>query len=176
MGFFARMIERQKWERLKTVGHTKTPADTLQSELKTDSNNLSLWLAESSGELSNAVLALAVARNKITRLDVLILDQQEYEQKGFTTVNSQENGLSAYTDFNEFHYDLVAIDYEKLGVLSQMIIDNTDNPEICKRYGKGDIEDILYQGLLDRKFNIEELNDNLKEKVIKLIEKKRNQQ
>ena len=173
MGLFVRMLEKQKWERLIELGHEKTPADTLQSELKTDSNNLSLWLAESNEELLEAVLALALARNKLTRLDILVLDQQEYKEMGFSTENTPENGLSAYNDFNNFHYDLIDLNYEKLGILSQMIIESVNNPDKVIRYNKGKIGDILYQGLMSQKFRIDELEGKLQEELRKLIEKKK---
>lgn len=172
MGLFVRMLEKQKWERLIGVGHIKTPADTLQSELKTDSNNLSLWLVENDVDLTNAVLALAVARNKITRLDIFVTDQVDFEQRGLNTENTPKNGLSPYNSFNDNHYDLVNIDYEKLGILSQMIIDSVPNPKKVIRYGKGVIENILYQGYTEHKFDIEELSERLQEDIIKLIQKK----
>lgn len=176
MSMMVRMLEKQKWAsvNLSTEDHTKTPADAITSDLRTRSNTLSLWLINTRDELVNAVLALAVGRKQITRLDVMILEKDIIEEKGLTVVNSPESGLSPIEEYNDYHYDLIGMDYLKLGILSEIILDNLDNPENCIRFDKKDIGDIIYEGYKSKKFNIEELDAKLQGELLKVINRKEN--
>jgi len=171
MGLFVRMIERQKWEKvnLSELGYAKTPSDTITSELRTHSNTLSLWFIENINLLSNAILAIALMRNKITRLDIIILDADEITSKDLKIVHSPQNGFSPFDDFNNFHYDIVEMDYEKLGVFSDLVISNIENKTKCFRYNKGDIGKILNEGYQNGFFNLDEIQISLKKELEKLI-------
>ncbi|WP_322552033.1 hypothetical protein AAB109_11345 [Priestia megaterium] len=175
------MLERQKWEKpeLPQTGHSKTPADTITSDLRTRSNTLSLWRIENKEDLTKAVLALAVGRNQITRLDVMILDQVEFEEADLTIEHTPENGHTPLENFHENHYDLIDMDYQKLGVLSQLIIDNVKNPEKCIRFEKSKMIEILYDAYINQEFEFEELSNGLQQdllKAIKRLEKTRQSQ
>jgi hypothetical protein len=175
MGLLVRMLEKQKWEKINLVeaGLDRTPADTITSELRTRANSLSLWLINNIDELLNVVLALAVGRNQITRLDVMILDEQDFEQSGLSVNHTPENGLSPIHDINEFHYDLVNMDYEKLGHLSQLILENINDQNKCRRFDKSSIKKILYEGYTTQRFEIEELDEKLQEELIKVIKREK---
>lgn len=174
MAYLVRMLERQKWEKLKESKEDifTTPADTITSELRTKSNTLSLWLIKSLDELSGAVLALAVGRNRITRLDILLLDEDDFEKKGLSIVNSPDSGLSPYTGYNQFHYDLTDMDYEKLGLFSEIIIEKVDDGSKCIRFDKAKIGELLYEGYKKQFFYVEELDKSLQVELSKLIQKK----
>lgn len=176
MSFFVRMLEKQKWEKinLTELGYNKTPADTITGDLRTVSNNLSLWSIETIDKLNDAILALAVMRNKLTRLDVLVIEENEIEEKGLEVVNTPENGKTPLIGFEEFHYDLVDLNYDKLGDFSQIIIENITDEGKCIRFPKGKIKELLYDGFQDNKFNVEELDDGLKKELQKIIDRKTN--
>lgn len=176
MGLLVRMLERQKWEKdaIAQHGHTKTPADTITSDLKTSSNTLSLWKVEDSTAVLKGVLALAVVRNSITRLDIMIFEEQELIESGLDIKNTPENGHTPLEHFNDNHFDLVGMDYEKLGKLSGLIINNIGNASKCIRYDKAKIGDILYNGYINGDFLLEELNERLQKDLEKIIKKKQN--
>lgn len=175
MSFFVRMLERQKWEKnnLSELGYSKTPADTITGDLRTVSNNLSLWSIETIDRLHDAILALAVMRNKLTRLDVLIIEKNKIEEKGLEVLNTPENGKTPLIGFEEFHYDLIDLNYDKLGDFSQIIIESVIDEELCIRFPKGEISKILYDGFQDKKFSLEELDDGLKEELEKVIARRK---
>lgn len=174
MSFFVRMLEKQKWEKvnLTELGYNKTPADTITGDLRTVSNNLSLWSIETIDKLNDAILALAVMRNKLTRLDVLVIEKSKIEEKGLELLNSPENGKTPLIGFEEFHYDLVNLDYNKLGEFSQIIIDNITDESRCIRFPKGEVSELLYDGFQNNKFSVEELDDSLQKELKKIINRK----
>jgi hypothetical protein len=163
MGLLVRMLEKQKWEKIDLVqmGHTKTPADTITTDLKTSSNTLSLWRIEDDTEILKSVLALAVMRNKITRLDVMIFDETELIESGLEIQNTPENGDTPYEEFNQNHFDIIQMDYEKLGHLSELMIRKLKDDSKCIRYNKAKISEILYNGLVDGNYLFEALSESL---------------
>lgn len=176
MGILVRMIEKQKWEKvnLMELGYNKTPADTITSDLKTSSNTLSLWLIDSINDLVKGVLALAVVRNKITRLDVMIFEEHELVQNGLLFKCTPENGHCPVEEFNRNHFDIINMDYEKLGKLSDLIIANLSNEKKCLRFDKAQISNILYDGFINQVFSSGELNESLENELKKIIIKKQN--
>ena len=171
MNFLVRMLEKQKWEKINLVelGYNKTPADTLTGDLKTVSNSLSLWSIETLDKLNDAVLALALMRNQLTRLDVIVIEKDKIVSKDLEILNTHTNGKTPYIGFEKYHYDLINLNYEKLGVFSQIVIDNIADEEKCIRYPKNQVSTLLYEGFKNDKFDIHELDDRLKEDLQKVI-------
>jgi hypothetical protein len=174
MGLLVRMLEKQKWEKVNLIelGHIKTPADTITSDLKTASNTLSLWLVENMKDIPKGVLALAVSRNKITRLDVMIFEDHELTEKGLLFKNTPENGHCPIEVFNDNHFDLTEMDYEKIGKFSELIISKLDDKEKCIRFDKNQINEILYDGFMRGAFLLEALHESLQTDLRKVISKK----
>lgn len=174
MGCFVRMLEKQKWENnnLVDLGYNETPADTITGDLRTVSNKLSLWLIDSLDVLNDAILALALMRNKLTRLDIIMIDRIKIEQKGLEVLNTPENGKTPLINFDEYHYDVINLTYDKLGIFSQIIIDDVTNEEKCLRYTKGEISELLFEGYMNNRFKIDCLNEGLIKDLQKVIERK----
>lgn len=169
MALMVRMLEKQKWAVVVDFDkdYKKTPADTITKELKTDSNNLSLWKIQSDSELLDAILAIAVSRNEIARLDIVIFDDAEFANKGLNVKNTPENGLCPIESFNQFHYDLENLDYEKLGLFSSMIIDKIEDETKCIRYGRGSIKRMVITAFKEGKIPEENLSKKLLEEIKK---------
>jgi hypothetical protein len=174
MGLLIRMIEKQKWEKVDLVqlGYKKTPGDTITTELKTSANTLSLWFVDNVSELFKAVLALAVGRNKITRLDIMIFEEYDLVQNGLIVENTPENGHCPIEEYNDFHYDIINLDFEKLGKISELIISNLNLTEKCIRFDKSKISDILYDAYSKGAFSLEELSESLVKDLKKVISRK----
>lgn len=174
MGYLVRMLERQKWENCSNVndGHLNTPADTITADLKTRSNTLSLWSIDKLEDLSEAVLALAVGRNKITRLDVMILEETTLQAAGLEVKNTPENGHTPVTGFEKSHYDIVELNFEKLGELSKVIIDNIQDTSKCIRFSKGRVSEVLHEGYRENKFNLSNVDPKLEKEFVKFISRK----
>lgn len=171
MGYLVRMLEKQKWDRVLTKGltHSGTPADTITSDLKTFSNTLSLWYIEKEIDLSDAVVALAMSRNRITRLDVMIFEIDDFENNNLEIKNTPENGNCPIESFNTQHFDLIDLNYQKLGEVSKLIIEKLPDTTKCIRYEKSKIKELLYLSYSKQSFKLDEINDTLKEDFIKVL-------
>ena len=175
MSMLVRMFEKQKWSYSEKSfeNHDVIPADTITSDLRTKSNTLSFWLIESIDELESIVLAIATSRNQLTRLDVLILDIDTFEENQLKIINSPDTGFSPVIELNDKHFDLIELNYNKLGILSKIIIEFVENEEKSKRFNKQDITKIVYKGFLEKKFHLEELDLKLRNELEKVIEKEK---
>lgn len=174
MTLFVRMLEKQKWDNknLSELEHGRTPADTITGDLRTKSNTLSLWSIETKDKLNDAILALAVMRNQLARLDILIIEGIEIEEKGLEFENTPDNAKTPLTNFDEYHYDLINLTYDKLGSLSQLIIKNLTDTDKCIRYLRSEVAEVLYEGFQNQKFDLDDLDDKLKKDLLKVINRK----
>lgn len=172
MGYLVRMLERQKWEEVQLDYVEQTPADAITSELRTRANTLSLWLIDGISDIHNAIITLATGRNKITRLDVILIEESEINNSELMYENSPQSGDSIIDKFNEYHYDLVDMNYEKLGYFCKIIIRNLNDPMKCIRYDKAQVSDILYDGFVKGMFQLDDLNEKLKKDFEKVIARK----
>ena len=166
-----RMFERQKWsyEEPLSGDHNIIPADTITSDLRTRSNTLSFWSINTPDELEDAVLAIATSRNQLTRLDVLILQEDKIVESNLELVLSPETGHSPYSLMNEKHYNLVNLNYNKLGDLSRIIISVVENDGVSHRYTKQQIREIIYSGHMNGKIEFDEMHEDLQKELTKFI-------
>ena len=173
MSFFVRMLEKQKWDNpdLMELGFERIPADTITGDLRTKSNNLSLWSIEKRDMLTDTVLALAIMRNKLTRLDIIILEKSEIDTNELKYENTPKNSNTPLFNFDKNHYDLVNLDYNSLGRFSDIIIKNVGNKEMCIRYSKSTILKMVVDGFKKQKFDIDSIDQNIKNEIIKNLEK-----
>lgn len=158
MGYYVRMLSRGKWEVIEDF--QLAPADTLQSELKTTKNTLSLWYIKDLSEKNEAVIALASARNKIDRLDILCIEEELL--KDFSIKCSPETGLSPYEEFNKNHYDIQEVDYATLGEISKIILSKIKETE---RLAIGNVSTLLIEAFGAGKLNKSTMEESLQMKI-----------
>jgi hypothetical protein len=85
--YFARKINRPKWEPKLFMGPDDIAADAVTGCLKTTGNTLSLW--ECSNDLADIhrialALALGIDTDRIDTIDVVLLPKSAFEGRGFT--------------------------------------------------------------------------------------------
>lgn len=181
MTYYVRMLQRQKWcitkngctEEFQSPGNIS--ADPITADLRTSSNNLSIWKISDLNEenLNHCILALATARQKIERMDIIAISETELEKNGFVVKHSPDHAKTAYKDFKENHYDIVELDYNKLGTFAQIIVghvgDLTEDTEICKRIPLGDIKKILRDGYVKGLYKIDDADNAIKLDLTQLV-------
>lgn len=134
MGYYVRMINHSKWskaykklkelEESKEVTKDDTHADVITTELRTQKNTISLWKIENLNELDEIILSLALNREKLDRLDIMIIEQEKLENY-IDKSDIHHDPKTAYTAINkleEKHYDIVNMNYDSIGKLSECMM------------------------------------------------------
>lgn len=162
---YLRMINKKaKWEESKKTRIPELSSDIITNCLRTTEETLSLWHIDDIHKIDDAIIALASNRDLIQKLDYLIIPD-EYIEK-YDLHLKENDGKSPYEDFNKEHRDIINVDYEKLGIVSEMILDIMNNTSsTIKRVYEDEVLAKLTEALKDGKITQTKLKKSLLEAI-----------
>lgn len=163
---YLRMISKKaKWEenRNKCIGDLSS--DIITNCLRTSNDTLSLWYLDDNSEIDEAIIALASNRDLLQKIDYLIIPD-EYIKK-YSLSLEWENGNSPYERFNNQHWNIVNLNYSKLGVVSEMILDiiNSGSGKIERVY-EDEVAEKLHVAIRAGNLKMGRLSEKLQEKLV----------
>ncbi len=132
------------------------------SDLKCSNNTLSVWKANDSKEIEEAVLALALGRESIQKMAVVILDEKNILDRYKVTIKETPGNVPIKRLQNR-HRDLSDVDYWSLGFIAEHIGDQLNNSANYKVYTKKQVEKLIKDAISCEATLIENLNHKLKE-------------
>lgn len=115
-----RMISSiSKWNGSRKVNRTDaTICGDAISDLRTTDNKLSVWIGDNEEDIDDAIVALALSRDDVQKVECFELDEKKLSEMEITT--AEEKGKVG--GLNEAilckHRNLVEIDYKRLGILA----------------------------------------------------------
>jgi len=160
---YLRMITKKaKWEQSLSMEIDALSSDLITGCLRTQGETLSLWRLESYEMVNEAIVALASNRELIQHLDYMIIPENKLSDYGFDI--EFNCGHTPYEEFNKNHYDIIKLNYEKLGNVSQMILElnKSDSNKIVRVY-QDDVKLLLKKAINEGKINEDKLKPKLKE-------------
>ena len=114
------------WNPSKTMLYdgSFSSGDILFKELRTTKNTLSIWSFTNDHELKDVLVAIALNRDNIQKLNYMILDDDEISQLGIFVEPEQgiADGLTDNAILNR-HHNLTKIDFWRLGYVSEYFIE-----------------------------------------------------
>ncbi len=119
------------------------------TELRTSKNMLSVWLANSEEDIEDAIVAIALNKDKPCKIVGYLMDEKELERIEIDTVNNElGKALGADESILQKHRNLVEIDYWRLGYLTQYMISLSKDQSRQIIRTKGEVIDLLnkYKG------------------------------
>ena len=120
--FLARKITRTKWVATQELAAGEIPADAVTVDLKTQENSLSFWQCptDTASDVNEAALAIAAGRERVDRLDIVWLADEELQADGQTLRNIE--GRTPVTDMAAMHVDVSRLDYVRLGRVACRVV------------------------------------------------------
>ncbi len=120
--FLARKITRAKWSSKTGLATGEIPADAVTIDLKTSGNTLSFWRCgtEADRQVEEAALAIAAAGDRVDRLDVVWVSDEDLEADGQALENTK--GRTPVPGLVERHVDIQNLDYVRLGKVADRIV------------------------------------------------------
>jgi len=161
MQLLVRKINRSKWNNADNDVF-KLASDAITSCLRTTRNTLSVWRIETENDLDDAVLAIASNFQKLETIDVVTLDG-EYLVK-VNVEHEQTDGITPVSDLVHNHFDLKNLNYYKIGLVAEHIIQRIQFNKI-KRYTKKELESILKNAINQNRLRIEDLHESVVELI-----------
>jgi hypothetical protein len=145
VSFLLRKISKAKWLIDPELGN-ELQADAL-NDLRTGNNRLSVWFIETDhANLNQVITALASNRERVEKVDYVLIDMTTLNQHSFTLRNIV--GDTPYEAANSFHRDLENLRARQILDLALMIQVSTKN-RVAEKEVRQLLTRALNDGLLD---------------------------
>ena len=167
--FLARVISRAKWEQKEWMHEEEISADAVTADLRTQNNSLSFWRCGngSDEEINNVVLAIAAGRDKIDKVEIVLIDDEDLKTDGQTIEASK--GRTPVESLVELHVDVMQLDYSRLGKVACRVASAVAADQY-HRVSKQRVATLLVTAINGGEvLQIEGLNEKLRPQVQKLL-------
>lgn len=163
MPYLVRRISRAKWDNdeFDYTTNDNPPADAITSCLRTFDNELSTWLIDDLNQLDTALLCLITGskQESLNSIQIIYFEIDEINNRGLILENTQ--GDTVITQYQNIHFDIKGLTYEKLGVVKDLVLDCLRNDR-CKTFTKKTLKDLLKRAIEEESlFDKSLLNEKL---------------
>ncbi|MDC5054800.1 hypothetical protein OHW28_17675 [Acinetobacter baumannii] len=174
MTIFVRKISKAKWPSEEEIAAKESDldiipsvrADALTTCLKTSQNTLSVWAVENSTdeEIEKAILALITNAKleRLNRIQVVYFSKEDVISLGLPL--EATDGDTVIDSLSKLHNDLIDLNYEKLGKVSQLIISSLRS-ENLKTYNENKLKNILLKAIKEEIVDQKLLHPSLQDKL-----------
>ena len=164
--FLARKITRAKWEATQELSAGEISADVVTSDLRTQGNELSFWQCGMGAEpeVEEVVLAIAAAGDRVDRLDIVWLSDDELQADGQKW--NETDGRTPVTELVRRHVDVSRLDYVRLGKVARRIVTAIEEKR-CRRLSKKRVANLLVAAVRQGRIDPNDLSKSVKTEVAK---------
>lgn len=162
--FLARKITRAKWEAREGLEAEEIPADAVTVDLRTQENSLSFWRCptDSDSDVEEVALAIAAAGERVDRLDIVWLADEELRNDGHVLRNTE--GRTPLTGMAVMHVDVARLDYVRLGRVARQV-DAALEGDRHRRLTKARVKNLIKEAVGQGRIDSSDLHDKLREEV-----------
>lgn len=162
MSYLAHKIQICNWMKgNEIVSLDEVKGDGITNDLKTIGNTISFWEIDELTDLQDVAVSIFTGRDELLDFYVVAIDKDEFEGKiAFKKTDNSDN--TAFIKFKDKHYDLIGMDFSKLGLLAQMILDALQCDDNVFDFTYIDSKDYLKQLIDNGKLNKAELKKRVK--------------
>ena len=162
--FLARKIARVKWEPKPDLSAGEISADAVTGDLRTHENSLSFWRChtETNGDVEEAALAIAAAGNRIDKIDIVWLVDDELRADGQTLRDS--DGRTPIPDLVDRHVDVCKLDYIHLGKIACRVVAAIEANR-WRRLQRAHIKKLLLTAIKEDRVKIDKLEGDVRNEI-----------
>ena len=160
----ARRITHAKWRPKEGFAKGEITADAVTVDLKTNDNSLSFWRCASAtvDDLEEAALAIAATRNRIEKVEIVWLADDDLLNDGQTLINTE--GETPVPDLTGLHVDLCRLDYVRLGKVARRIVIALGEQRY-RRLRKARVKELLVEAVKQKRVELMDLDENIQKEV-----------
>ena len=154
-----------KWDGSKQVNRPNPSicGDAL-SDLRTKENRLSVWKCDSFEDVDDAVVALALSRDKVQKMSYLILREENLAKLEIEIADDKIGQAPGLEDIIlSKHRDMIEMDFFHLGFLAEYMSDLAKDPQNQYTRTRKEVKDLLEKYRADKKINLDGMNQKLRE-------------
>ena len=166
--FLVRKITRAKWDSNSELSVGEISADAVTSDLRTQRNSLSFWRCrtETNGDVEDAALAIAAARDQVDTIDIIWLDEDELRTDDQLR-NSE--GRTPVTELVGLHVDVYRLDYVRLGQIARRIVTALEEKR-CLRITRARVKRLLAEAVVQGRVKLADLQTSVQTEVQKSLD------
>ena len=167
--FLARKITQAKWRPKEGFAEGEIAADAVTVDLKTQNNSLSFWRCptETTEDLEKAVLAIAATRNRVEKLEIVWLTDDDLRNDCQTLTNTE--GETPVSELTGLHVDVCLLDYVRLGKIASRIAIALKKCR-WRRISKGRVKMLLVEAVEQKRVELADLQESIQGEVRKSLE------
>lgn len=171
MAYYLRKFSRAKWDYNVGLAPEFFTADAITGCTRTTKNKLSIWLSETDNfndaTVQKLIVALATTMNEPASIDLIWLDPDWFDRKGYTI--EKNTGKTRYARVNDLHRDIANLNHADLAEVGAHIIERLSVDGAVKKIKKNELVSLVHKWLTaDQDFSIEELSEKWHEPLRKL--------
>lgn len=168
-GLLIRMLSSiHKWDGSVTINRRDaTICGDAIGDLRTVQNKLSVWKGDTEEDINDAIVALALNRDDVCKIDYLILEEDKIAKMAINIVDDQPgraDGLNNDDAILLKHRDLVEIDYKRLGLLAKYMTDIAKIEKNRKSMTKKEVKDLLNKYKDESRIQLDSMNKKLRDR------------
>lgn len=136
------------------------------ADLKTTKNTLSTWIANTDEQFEDAIVAIALGREKVDKIAYVLIDESDLKQLEIETsddVIGSADGLDE--ELLKHHRDLIELDVAHLGSLAEHILKLSEDETRWDYVTEDEVNELLEKYKAAQKINVQIMNKKLKEKL-----------
>ncbi len=170
--YFLRRIKPENWEGKENLDAVSV------SDLATDDNDISVWQINDMDELEEVGLTIAMTKNSIKDVNVVILDGNKLKELGL--VVTDQRGTSRFAEKNDSHKNISVPSFWEIGYLSEYIYNQLKDEHNFHYFAEEELKETLYkvakEGNMDYNFMSDKNENKLRKTLITIcLEKKDNE-
>ena len=156
-----------RWDGTTVVNREDaTTAGDVISDLRTQSNTLSVWRADSPEDINDAIVAMSLNRTDVSKIIALLLDEKDLSTMKIDFSDAiPGKAPGAVESIKNKHRDLLEIDYKRLGILSDYMMRVVHDKDKRVEITKPNLKKVLIKYKEGNKIIPDEMNAELREKL-----------
>jgi hypothetical protein len=160
MDWLVRKISQAKWRHQSGLELGAIAADAVTTDLRTQSNGLSLWACEDPSDqakFDHTILALGSGLDRLSIIDVVWLDAQDLAAAAIRL--KETLGNTPVSSLRSSHVDAECLDLSKLVKLAHLCADGVRKKNNFRRVREKQVLAILVAAVRERRLRLADLSE-----------------
>jgi len=175
MSYLLRAFLKNEWQRNNGKVLKEFHADPITKCIKTSKNTLSVWISSTSDftsdEVKDLILAFASSTQQPATLDFIWLKEELLVSEKIEIIET--DGVTKFEEKKDKHRDLANLTYEKLGIVSQHIMNQFQDSQNSYRITVSKLLNLMVEAVTgdNPKIKFDELSESWQRNLQKVIDR-----
>lgn len=139
------------------------------TDLKTESNDLSVWRFEHEQEYRNAIIALASKYKTLDSVYLVIIDEKEIEDKGYHL--AENPGETIFDAYASMHRDITGLKSRDLNEIALIVFKKLRSPETSDTINSTVLADWFIEEIIKKNIELRNFTKSMQTFIVQRAKK-----